>query len=163
MFEGFSAGTTVGKFLIGAWSLLVGFFSPIVALLVSCFTFTIVDMIYGIRVAKKQKQKITSDKNWKGTLTKLMDEFMIISLARMLEYAVLDDTGVFILTGGATVVISLTELWSILENLNTLNPKGPWRALGRFLKKKGEDYTGINIIEENGNSNDSKVDNNESK
>lgn len=53
MFEGFSAGTTVGKFLIGAWSLLVGFFSPIVALLVSCFTFTIVDMIYGIRVAKK--------------------------------------------------------------------------------------------------------------
>lgn len=92
-----------------------------------------------------------------------MDEFMIISLARMLEYAVLDDTGVFILTGGATVVISLTELWSILENLNTLNPKGPWRALGRFLKKKGEDYTGINIIEEHGNSNDSKVDNNESK
>lgn len=51
----------------------------------------------------------------------------------------------FVLTGGATVIIGLTELWSILENLNTLNPKGPWRALGKFLKKKGEDYIGSEI------------------
>ena len=66
----------------------------------------------------------------------------------MLEFTVLGSTGVFVLTGGATVIISLTELWSILESLNTLNPKGPWRSLGRFLKKKGEDYTGINIDDE---------------
>ena len=66
----------------------------------------------------------------------------------MLEFTVLGSTGVFVLTGGATVIIGLTELWSILENLNTLNPKGPWRSLSRFLKKKGEDYTGINIDDE---------------
>ena len=164
MFEGFSAGTPLGKFLIGCGSLATAFFSPIAALLVACFGFTIVDLVYGLKVAKKQKQKITSDKTWKGTLSKLIDEFTIISLARLLEFAVLgNSTDVFVLTGGATVVIGLTELWSILENLNTLKPNGPWKALGRFLKKKGEDYTGINIIEENEYSDNSKMDCSESK
>nr|DAV06134.1 MAG TPA: holin [Bacteriophage sp.] len=63
----------------------------------------------------------------------------------MLEFNVLGTDGVFVLTGGATVIITLTELWSILENLNTLNPNGPWRALGKFLKKKGESYTGVEL------------------
>lgn len=57
----------------------------------------------------------------------------------------MDESGVFLLTGGATIIITLTELWSILENLNTLDPKGPWRMLSRFLRKKGEDYTGIEL------------------
>ena len=146
MFEGLSAGTTFGKILIGLGSLLTAFYSPIAALLISCFIFTIVDMFYGIKVSCKFKKKITSHKNWKGTLVKLIDEFVIISLARLLEYSVLgDEIGVYLLTGGTTVIIGLTELWSILENLNTLNPKGPWKALGKFLKKKGEDYVGTEI------------------
>lgn len=145
MFEGFSAGTPLGKFAIAAGSIITAFYSPIAALLLACFAFTIVDLIYGIKVARKLKKKIKSNKSWKGTLSKLEHEFVIISLARLLEYAVLDDTGVFVLTGGATVIIGLTELWSILENLNTLNPSGPWRLLGKFLKKKGEDYTGIDL------------------
>ncbi len=146
MFEGLSAGTPLGKFLIGAGSILTAFYSPISALLVACFCFTVADMFYGIKVAHKFNRKIESHKNWKGTLTKLLDEFTIISLARLLEYAVLgDDQDVFLLTGGATVIIGLTEMWSIIENLNTLNPDGPWRALGKFLKKKGEDYIGTEI------------------
>lgn len=36
-------------------------------------------------------------------------------------------------------------MWSILENLNTLDPKGPWRVLGKFLKKKGADYIGVEL------------------
>jgi hypothetical protein len=63
---------------------------------------------------------------------------------------------VFVLTGGATVIIGLTELWSILENLNTLNPDGPWKALGKFLKKKGEDYIGTEIELNDGDTNDTK-------
>lgn len=156
MFEGFSAGTISGKIAISLGSLLTAFYSPITALLTSCFVFTLIDMIYGIKVAHKQKQKITSDKNWHGTLTKLVDEFVIISLARMLEWSVMGSTGVYLLTGGATVIVSLTELWSILENLNTLNPKGPWKVLGTFLKKKGEDFTGIKINLEENENNDSK-------
>lgn len=150
MFDGFSSGTPFGKLLIASGSVITAIYSPIIALLMSCFAFTIVDMIYGIKVARMQKQKITSDRNWNGTLKKIFDEFVILSLARLLEYSVLHNNDVFIITGGVAVIISLTELWSILENLNTLNPNGPWRALGTFLKKKGEDYTGIEInLEEN--------------
>jgi hypothetical protein len=69
---------------------------------------------------------------------------------------------VFILTGGATVVIALTELWSILENLNTLNPEGPWKALGKFLKKKGEDFIGTEIDLNDDDITNTKVDSSES-
>lgn len=159
MFEGFSMGSTLGKGLIALGSLMTAVYAPISALLVSCFAFTIMDMFYGIKVAIKQHSKITSEKNWKGTIVKLLDEFTIISLARILELAVLNSEGVFVLTGGATVIMCLTEMWSILENLNTLNPNGPWKALGKFLKKKGEDYIGTEI--DLSNENDS-VDNNAS-
>ena len=145
MFQGLSAGSPLGKFAIAAGSIIAGFYSPIALLLVTCFAFTAADMFYGIKVAYKQQKKITSHKNWKGTLTKLADEFVIISLARLLEFAVMGETGVFVLTGGVTVIVALTELWSIIENLNTLNPEGPWKALGKFLKKKGEDYIGTEI------------------
>lgn len=145
MFEGLSANTTIGKILITAGSLVTAFYSPIIALLVCCFAFTAADMFYGIKVARKFNKKLTSSKNWKGTITKLLDEWIIISLARLLEYSIVGANEVFVLTGGVTVIIGLTELWSIIENLNTLNPKGPWKALGKFLKKKGEDYIGTEI------------------
>ena len=144
-FDALSMETWYGKALIAAGTALTAIYSPIVALLVCCFVFTAADMFYGIKVACKQQKKITSSKNWKGTIVKLLDEFSLISLARLLEYSVLGSDDVFVLTGGITVIISLTELWSILENLNTLNPSGPWKALGKFLKKKGEDYIGTEI------------------
>lgn len=145
MLCGLSADTTIGKILIFLGSALVAFYSPVVALLVCCFVFTIIDMFYGIKVSRKFKKKITSNKSWKGTITKLVDEWVVISLARLLEMSVFGADGVSVLTGGATVIVGLTELWSILENLNTLNPKGPWKALGAFLKKKGEEYVGTEI------------------
>lgn len=145
MLEGFSLGTLGGKIAIVIGSTLAAFYSPIAALLVTCFAFTAVDMFYGIKVARKHKKKIESNKSWKGTLTKLTDEFTIISLARLLEWSIMSDSGVFVLTGGSTIIIGLTELWSIIENLNTLNPDGPWRALGKFLKKKGEEHIGIEL------------------
>ena len=144
-FDALSMETWYGKALIAAGTAVTAIYSPIAALLVCCFAFTAADMFYGIKVACKQKKKITSSKNWKGTVAKLLDEFALISLARLLEYSVLGSDDVFVLTGGITVIISLTELWSILENLNTLNPSGPWKALGKFLKKKGEDYIGTEI------------------
>jgi phage-related holin len=162
MFNGLSAGTWYGKVGIVVGSALTAFYSPIAALLVACFAFTAVDMFYGIKVACKQNKKIESHKGWKGTLTKLADEMVIISLARLLELAVLGEQGVFVLTGGSTVIIALTELWSILENLNTLNPDGPWKALGKFLKKKGEDYTGIEIDLNDEHTNNPKLDSIES-
>ncbi len=159
--ESITQGTFVGKLLISTGAVLTAYFTPILGLLLTCFTTTIVDMLYGFKLAHKQHKKITSNRNRKGTLTKLRDEFAIICLARMIEFTVIGTSGVFILTGGATVIIALTEIWSILETLNTLNPNGPWRSLSKFLKKKGEDYTGIDLdTNDNNSSNDLKKDNN---
>lgn len=159
--ESMTQGTFVGKLLISTGAVLTAYFTPILGLLLTCFSTTIVDMLYGFKLAHKQHKKITSDRNRKGTLTKLRDEFAIICLARMIEFTVIGTSGVFILTGGATVIIALTEIWSILETLNTLNPNGPWRSLSKFLKKKGEDYTGIDLdINDNNSSNDLEKDNN---
>lgn len=134
-----------GKIAIAAGSLLTAYFTPIVGLLFACFACTMVDLFYGIKVAKSQGKKLTSRKNWKGTLTKIRDEFTIIMLSHILEFNVMGAEGLTVLSGGATVLICITEIWSILENLNTLNPDGPWRILKAFLKKKGEDFAGIEI------------------
>lgn len=140
-----SGNTFVGKTIIATGALLTAYFTPIIGLLITCFATSFVDMIYGIQVAKMQHSKITSSKTRRGTWNKMKAEFAIIALARLLEFTVVGTTGVFVLTGGATVIITLTELWSILENLNTLYPNGPWRSLGKYLKKKGEAYTGIDL------------------
>lgn len=143
--NGWAQGTVSGKIFIGLGAAVAGFVAPIKSLLLICFATTIVDMIFGMRVARKFKRKIESNKNWKGTLRKIIDEFTILMLAHGIEWSILDESGVFLLTGGMTAIITLTELWSIIENLNTVDPKGPWKVLGAFLKKKGEDYTGIEL------------------
>ena len=62
-----------------------------------------------------------------------------------------------VLSGGATVLICLTELWSVLENLNTVNPNGPWRILKSFLKDKSKKYTGVELkLDKDGKVNDVK-------
>lgn len=140
-----SGDTFIGKTIIATGALLTAYFTPIIGLLITCFVTSFVDMVYGIQVAKMQHSKITSSKTRRGTWNKMKAEFAIIALARLLEFTVVGTTGVFVLTGGATVIITLTELWSILENLNTLYPNGPWRSLSKYLKKKGEAYTGIDL------------------
>ena len=143
--QAMAQGNSIVKFLIGVGSAVVGYFAPIWYLLCICFATTVIDMCYGFKVARKFKKKIESGKNWAGTIRKIKDEFIILGLLHGLEWSVFDESGVFLLTGGAAAIISLTEIWSIIENLNTLDPKGPWRMLGKFLRKKGEDYTGIDL------------------
>ena len=150
-------GSAVGKFFIGLGSAVVSYLTPIKWLLCICFVTTVVDMIYGFKVARKQNRKIESGKNWTGTISKLWHEFIMIAMAHGIEWAVLDETGVFLLTGGVTAIIALTEFWSIIENLNTLDPNGPWRIIGKFLKKKGEDYTGIELDFDNEHTDDTVV------
>lgn len=151
-------GSAMSKACIAAGSILTAYITPVVGLLVTCFALTAVDMMYGIAVARKQHKKITSDKNWHGTLAKLFHEITLLCMARLVEFTVVGSEGVFVLTGGITVIISITELWSIIENLNTLYPKGPWKILGAFLKKKGEDYTGIELeLNDNGHTDNHTV------
>lgn len=145
MFKCIGHNTLVGKMAISAGALLTSYFVPIIGLLVACLSCSIIDMIYGLKVAKRQNKKITSRKNWKGTLVKIRDEFTLILLTHLIEFSVIGPDVACVLSGGVAVIITLTELWSIIENLNTLNPEGPWKSLGKFLKKKGEDYIGMEI------------------
>lgn len=145
MLQGLSGNTTLGKILIAGGAILTAYFTPIVGLLLVCFLCSAIDMCYGIKVAKKLKKKITSRKNWKGTLTKIKDEFVLILLTHLVEFTIFGATATCVLSGGVTIIIALTEIWSILENLNTINPDGPWKSLGKFLKKKGEKYIGFEI------------------
>lgn len=149
--------SAIANILIGAGAVLGAYFAPIVGLIVTCFVLTVIDMCYGIAVAKKSHNKITSEKNWKGTIRKLLHELMLLGMARLVEFTVLGTEGVFVLTGGITIIVSLTELWSIIENLNTLYPDGPWKMIGKFLKKKGEDYVGMDIDLKDGDTSDSNV------
>lgn len=48
-------GSAVGKFLLGVGSAVVSYFAPVWYLLVICFVATAVDMLYGLKVAKKLK------------------------------------------------------------------------------------------------------------
>lgn len=157
MLNAVTNNTFYGKIAIAAGSLATAYFAPIAGLLFACFACTTVDLIYGLKVARMHGCKLTSGKSWKGTLRKIRDEFTIIMLSHVLENSVMDDTGMTVLSGGATVLICLTELWSILENLNTLDPDGPWKVLGAFLRKKGENFTGIEIdLDKNGKVNSVK-------
>lgn len=145
MFHSLSGNTWFGKVAIAGGALLTAYFTPLVGLLLACFSCSVVDMCYGIKVAIKKGKKITSKKNWKGTLVKIKDEFALILLAHLIEYVLFGSDATLWLSGGITAIVTLTELWSILENLNTLNPDGPWRMLSKFLKAKGEEYTGIEL------------------
>lgn len=136
-----------GKLMVSASALTTAFFTPIVGLLFACFSLNIADLISGLNVARKQGRKITSRKTWKGTINKILQESQLIVLLHIIEHFAFSAVGfdTTILTGGAAALMCLTEAWSILENMNTVNPDGPWKILNQFLRKKGEDLTGIEI------------------
>lgn len=127
--------------------IISNFFLPIVPVILTCFGLTVIDLIYGLKVAKKQKVKIESKRTWNGTIKKLRDIFSIITMIRGIELYLLGGITGTALVGGCATIIGLTEFWSILENMNTLNPNGPWRALSKFMKKKGSEVIGTNIEE----------------
>lgn len=143
--QSFNCDTNAGRILVSLLALILSYLTPIAGLLFACFSCSIIDMYYGIKVAHLKNKKITSHKGWKGTLSKIKDEFILVLLAHLVEYVIIGSPTNYILSGGVTVIITLTELWSIIENLNTINPKGPWKSLGKFLRKKGEDYIGIDL------------------
>lgn len=142
-----SNNSAVAQIGITLGVIISNFFLPIVPVILTCFGLTVIDLIYGLKVAKKQKVKIESKRTWNGTIRKLRDIFSIITMIRGIELYLLGGITGTALVGGAASIIGLTEFWSILENMNTLNPHGPWRALGKFMKKKGSEVIGTNIEE----------------
>lgn len=125
-------------------ALISNFFLPILPVIITCFGLILVDLYYGLSVAKRNK-RIYSKIGWRGTCQKLKDTFTIIALVRGVELYILAGITGTTLVGAAATIIGLTELWSILENMNTINPNGPWRALGKYMKIKGSEVIGIDL------------------
>lgn len=152
-----STVTAVSTALI---TLISNFFLPIVPVILVCFGLILVDLVYGLKVAKRQGI-IDSRRSWTGTIKKLIDTFSLMTMVRGVElYLIAGITGT-LLVGSVATIIGLTELWSILESMNTLNPNGPWRAIGKFMKIKGSGIIGTDIdtlLED-----DPKASNNKSK
>ena len=51
--ESMTQGTFVGKLFISTGAVLTAYFTPILGLLLTCFSTTIVDMLYGFKLAHK--------------------------------------------------------------------------------------------------------------
>lgn len=137
--------STVAQIGITISVVISNFFLPIVPVILTCFGLTIIDLIYGLKVAKKQKVKIESKRTWNGTIRKMRDMFSILTMVRGIELYLLAGVSGTALIGAVATIIGFTELWSILENMNTLNPNGPWRAIGNFLRKKGKETVGMDL------------------
>ena len=125
---------------------LTGFFVPVQFCILFVFCMILLDMYYGIKASIKLKRKIESSISWNGTIRKMRDTFLLLCSIRGIEYFLIDAiVTTKVLTCGTALLISLTELWSVLENLNTIDPTGPWKLVSKFLRTKGEEYTGIDI------------------
>lgn len=138
------------KVWITTCAFVSGFFVPVQFCILFVFSMIILDMYYGIKVSITLKRKIESNKSWNGTIRKMRDTFLLLCSMRGIEYFLINDwVTTKVLTCGTALLISLTELWSVLENLNTIDPNGPWKLVSKFLRKKGEEYTGIDLEDNN--------------
>lgn len=129
---------------MGSW--LLGSFVPIWTVLLIVLLLVFTDAFLGCSVARSKGLKCEGRRLWR-TLKKFGWCTAIIWFANRIE------TDVFISFNAHLVEIFAgsiagVELWSILENLNTLFPNGPWKVLSKFLRTKGEKYLDITIDKE---------------
>lgn len=149
--ETMSSNATVNQLLLISVTFVVNFFVPIIPIILTCWFCIFVDMYYGIKVSiklnkNKPDHKVQSRLSWRGTISKLKDTATLLMLTQAIETFIIgDDSPLSVLTGTAAVVITVTELWSIIENLNTLNPDGPWRVFAAVLRKKGEKHLDVDL------------------
>lgn len=139
-----SNDSTVIQVGVAISTLISNFYLPIIPVIAICFGLTVIDLLYGIKVAKIQGV-IESRRTWTGTIKKMIDTFTLLTMVRGIELYLLAGITGTVIIGSVATIIGLTELWSILENMNTLNPDGPWRAVSKFMKIKGSGIIGTDI------------------
>lgn len=106
--------TWLSNILIASFSV----FAPIQSAIVAVMVLTVVDMISGIVAAHKRGEKITS-----GGLARTVSKILVYQIATLTaflaqKYLILDVMPVCSLV---TSLIGLTELKSVLENLDSIS------------------------------------------
>lgn len=98
--------------------LAVAFIAPLKGMLITLFILIIIDLLTGLLASFKKKQKITSAK-LSRTITKTAIYFFTVFLVKgASEHVILNDDIPLTTMVGSFII--LTELQSILENLNKL-------------------------------------------
>lgn len=97
--------------------MILAVFAPAKEMIITCLVLILVDLITGLMVARKQQQPISS-----AGIRRTVSKIFIYETAIMMGFL----TQKFLLNDGAPIagmiagVIGLTELTSILENLNKI-------------------------------------------
>lgn len=119
------------------------FFLPIWTTIMAVCALIFIDMILGIRVSISKGMRIESRRFW-STLKKFGWSAMAISCAHITDTYIMTSFDAHLVEAFAGMIAGV-ELWSIVENLQTLDPTGPWRICSKFVKTKGEKYLDITI------------------
>jgi FtsH-binding integral membrane protein len=110
-----------------AWLIaMVAIFAPEKAAICTALVLILIDLVTGVWAAKKRGEAITSS-GLKTTIYKIVFYELAICLG-FLAQTYLTGT-VLPVCNLITSVIGLTEMTSILENLQTINPNISWASL----------------------------------
>lgn len=134
---------------------LAEFFGGYSLALHSIMVFVLLDLGWGIAVAVKCK-KYTLSESARNTVSKVVSYYSSILIVIMIEKMIGIDTpwGVTLIS----VIIGLTELWSISGNMLIINPNIPFLKIlrpalvGEIARKLGRDEGEIKEILDSGGS-----------
>lgn len=132
--------------LTAIMSWLSGSFAPLWITLLILLLLILSDAFLGCKVSRKSNNKCESRRLWK-TLRKFGWCGAIVWFANRIDMDILKSFDAHLVEFFAGAIAGV-ELWSIIENLSTLYPDGPWKILNKFIKSKGEKYLDITIDRE---------------
>lgn len=119
------------------------FFLPIWTTIFAVCILIAIDAVLGITVSHNIGEPFQSRKLW-STLKKFGWSAIAISCAHLIDAHIITSFDAKLVEFFAGM-ISMVELWSVVENLKTLDPTGPWKIFGKFIRTKGEKYLDITI------------------
>lgn len=124
--------SSVKLFLSKVFLLLLAFLAPISSIIFGMIFLVVCDLITGVIAAIKKKESITSSK-LSRTISKVLVYFVTIVICHVINEHLLFGAEIVPLVSLVTSYIALTELKSILENLDKMT-KGKMSALGAIMR-----------------------------
>lgn len=109
---------------------------PIKYPLIVALVFILVDLYYGLRVAKKVRKKIDWNYMWRTTVDKFIDSSLIIILGHLIDVYIPYLGDKISLCSFFSWFVCITQLISILSNQITLHPQSPLKLLKVIVNKK---------------------------
>lgn len=124
--------TNIKIFLAKVLVLVLAFLAPIYSIIFGMLFLVACDLITGVIAAFKKKEKITSSK-LSRTISKVLVYLVTIVITHVINDHLLFGPDVVPLESLVTSYIALTELKSILENLDKMT-RGKMTALGAIMR-----------------------------